>query len=95
MILPQSEAQIIQNNIPGSNLADDGSFTVPCNTNTSIALKFGGQEFPIDLTDLILQPSDANGNCNFGINGVGTGDLPQSFTKLTWLVSVPFLFSCL
>jgi len=83
MLLPPGDATTIHNHIPGAQALEHGQFTVPCNTNASVALTYVVQLFTIDPRDLAFQALDAQGiNCTSGIAG-------SDLTPATeWLVSV-------
>ena len=90
MLLPQSDAELIHKNILGAQPDGQGGFHVPCNTNASVALTYGGQLFSIDSRDLVQGGvTDANdGLCQ---SGIGTD---PEVTGTQWLVS-DISFSCL
>ena len=88
ILVPQQDAEAIHNSIPGSVANGDGTFTVPCTTNASVALTFGGGSFPIDSRDTVFAPVDPNnvtGNC---ISGIMAG---QFGGQTQWLVGDVFL----
>jgi hypothetical protein len=88
MLLPQSDADLIHQNIPGAKSDGQGGFVVPCNTNASVALTYGGQLFTIDPQDLARQGENGpEGSC---VSGISTD--PGVVTGTVWLVSVTFLF---
>jgi hypothetical protein len=83
---PLGDAQAIHKSIPGANETGNGTFTVPCTTNSSIALTFGQQSFAIDPRDIVLGPVDQNDpplNCASGITA------GQNATE--WLAGAVFL----
>ncbi|KAN0138833.1 Aspartic peptidase domain containing protein, partial [Lactarius tabidus] len=88
MVVPQDDALTIHQRIQGAKSDGKGGFTVPCTTNASLALTFGGQTFAIESTDLAFLPVDPNdlqGDCQSGIT-------PSSINGLsTWLVGDVFL----
>jgi hypothetical protein len=87
MVLPAADAKVIHEAIPGAKEID-GTFTVPCTTNSSLALTFGKQPFaidPRDLTFLPVDPNDLTGDC---ISGISVGQLGGADT---WLVGDVFL----
>ena len=87
MILPQADAIAVHANIPGAQPDNEGGFTLPCTTNASVALTYGGQVFTIDPRDLVTQPPLSDGSCASGIASGSVG------TQNEWLVSVgPFFF---
>ncbi|EKM59995.1 uncharacterized protein PHACADRAFT_138388 [Phanerochaete carnosa HHB-10118-sp] len=73
MYLPQDQAQLIHDAIPGSNLRPDLSslgslseaWTVPCNSTFSYGIVVGNQVFTVDESTLVLQQPD--GTCVSGI----------------------------
>jgi len=87
MIIPAADATTIHNNIPGAQSDGQGGFTVPCNTNASVALTYSGQSFTIDPRDIALQPPvDSQGNC---ASGIASGDVSNDQNE--WLVGDTFL----
>jgi Eukaryotic aspartyl protease len=88
MVVPQADANAIHQGIPGATDNGDGSFNLPCTTNASVAVSFGGQPFPIDPRDIVFAPLDPNnltGTCVSGIMGGQVGGPNQ------WLVGDVFL----
>jgi hypothetical protein len=84
MLLPQSDAVLIHQNIPGAQSDGQGGFLVPCTTNASVALTYGGQLFTIDPRDIARQAvNDSEGFC---VSGISTD--PEVVTGSLWLVSV-------
>ncbi|KAI0058780.1 acid protease [Artomyces pyxidatus] len=89
-IAPPADAEALLQTIPGAKEDGQGGFTVPCNTTTSIALTFGGQEFAIDPRDLAFLPVDQNnldGDCVSGISAGQIGGATE------WLLGDVFLKS--
>lgn len=75
LIVPQGDAKAIHQAIPGAVDGGNGTFTVPCSTNASLALTFGGQSFSIDPRDITfapVNPNDLSGDC---ISGISAGQL--------------------
>jgi hypothetical protein len=88
LIVPQADADAIHKSIPGAVDNGDGTFNLPCTTNASVALKFGGQTFAIDSRDIVFAPVDPNnlvGNC---LSGIMAGQLDG---PTQWLVGDVFL----
>ena len=88
LIVPPGDAQVIHQAIPGTKSDGNGGFTVPCTTNASIAITFGGKEFAIDSRDLAFAPLDPNnltGDCASGIAEGQVGGPKE------WLVGDTFL----
>ncbi|OCH95443.1 acid protease [Obba rivulosa] len=88
IVAPDSDAAAVHATIPGSQSDGQGGFTIPCSTNTSIALTFGGQAFAIDPRDLLFAPVDPNnleGDC---VSGISSGDIGGA---TEWLVGDVFL----
>ena len=90
MLLPQSDAVLIHQNIPGAQPDGQGGFLVPCSTNTSVALTYGGQLFAIDPRDLVREA--VSNNKDYCVSGISTD--PDVSTGSRWLVScdVSFFF---
>lgn len=88
IIAPQADAEAIHAQIEGSQTDGQGTFSVPCTFNQSIALSFGGTEFAIDPRDVAFAPiddTDPQGDCISGISAGQVGDDTQ------WLVGDVFL----
>lgn len=87
--MPQADATAVHEQITGSKTDGQGGFTVPCNTNASVAMVLGGTSFAIDSRDLAffpVDPTDLTGDCLSGISSGTVG------TATEWLVYVPILF---
>jgi len=88
IVAPDSDAVAVHQTIPGAQSDGQGGFTIPCTTNTSIALTFSGQAFAIDPRDLLFAPVDPNnleGDCVSGISSGNIGGATE------WLVGDVFL----
>lgn len=88
IIAPPNDALAVHQAIPGAGSDGQGGFTIPCGSNTSVALTFGQQAFAIDPRDLAfapVDPSNPNGDCLSGISAGQIGG-PQE-----WLVGDVFL----
>ena len=91
MLLPQSDAILIHRNIPGAQPDGQGGFLVPCSTNTSVALTYGGQLFTIDPKDLAREA--VSDNTDYCVSGISTS---PDVSGSRWLVSYEVsFFSCL
>jgi hypothetical protein len=82
ILAPPSDAQKVMQSLGGA--CDAQQCTIPCTTQTSLALSFGNVSFAIDPRDLAVLPIDPNdpvGSCTAGIQ-------PQLIGAATeWLVS--------
>jgi len=88
IIAPPADATAVHNLIPGSKPDGQGGFIIPCTSNASVALKFGGRAFAIDPRDMTPFPVDPNnpaGGCTSGIMGGSVGGAQE------WLVGDVFL----
>lgn len=88
IVAPPADAAAIHQLIPGAASDGQGGFTVPCTTNASVALTFGGTEFAIDPRDITFSPVDPTnltGNC---VSGISAGEIDGD---TTWLVGDVFL----
>lgn len=88
IVAPPLDAQTVHNTIAGAKSDGQGGFTIPCQTNASIALTFSGQTFDIDTRDLLFAPVDPNnldGDCTSGISSGEIGGATE------WLVGDVFL----
>ncbi|KAK0450070.1 acid protease [Armillaria borealis] len=88
IIAPESDAVAVHKLISGAQSAGQGSFTIPCTANTSVALTFGGQEFAIDARDLAFTPVDANDPTGDCVSGISSGNVGADNE---WLVGDVFL----
>ncbi|KAL4062847.1 aspartic peptidase domain-containing protein [Scleroderma yunnanense] len=86
MLLPQSDAQQLMQGLGGT--CDTQQCTIPCTTNASLALTFGGSSFPIDPRDLATLPIDINNPTGDCVSGIQPG---QFGTATEWLVGDVFL----
>jgi len=88
LVVPTKEGAAIHAQIPGAKLKGSGQYTIPCNTTTSVALKFGGKSFPINPKDLVFASFGAtSGDCT---SGIGTFDDTKFLVGDTFLKSVYF-----
>jgi len=86
IIAPTRDAVAVHQAIPGSASDGQGGFTVPCNTNASVALKFGNRVFTIDPRDIAFaQISRGSNTC---VSGIASGTIG---TATQWLVGDVFL----
>ncbi|KAI0768109.1 aspartic peptidase domain-containing protein [Trametes elegans] len=86
IIAPEADAAAVHKAIPGAQSDGQGGFTIPCDTNASVALNFAGQEFAIDTRDLVFAQADSAGkDC---ISGISAGQIDGA---TTWLVGDVFL----
>lgn len=90
IVAPLADANTVHKQIPGAKPDGQGGFIVPCNTQSSIALIFGGMSFSIEPQDIAVQPidpNDLNGDC---VSGIAAGDIGGA---TEWLVSCFFFLS--
>ncbi|KAJ7106481.1 aspartic peptidase A1 [Mycena crocata] len=89
-IAPKEDVDVIHKAIPGAVFNSTlNTWTVPCTTNTSVSLGFGGKSFPIDPTDLAflaVNPQDPTGACT---SSIAVGGVSDGLTH--WLVGDTFL----
>ncbi|KAI0649313.1 acid protease [Trametes meyenii] len=86
IVAPQADAEAVHAAIPGAQSDGQGGFTIPCNTNASVALTFSGQDFAIDTRDLIFAQADNSGqDC---VSGISAGNIDGD---KVWLVGDVFL----
>ncbi|KAF8529808.1 aspartic peptidase domain-containing protein [Gautieria morchelliformis] len=89
IVAPAADAAAVHKLIPGAQSDGQGGFTVPCTTNASVALSFGGRSFAIDPRDIAplpVSPNDPAGTCTSGIVSGNVGGGAQE-----WLVGDVFL----
>ncbi|KAH9966260.1 aspartic peptidase domain-containing protein [Lactifluus volemus] len=87
LVIPSSDAQIIHQAIAGAKSDGNGGFTVPCTTNASLAVTFGGREFLIDPRDLTFAPVDPNNPTGDCVSGIAE----EADNPVQWLVGDTFL----
>jgi hypothetical protein len=75
IIAPPSDAAAVHSLIAGAQSDGNGGFTIPCTTNASVALSFGGQSFAIDTRDLLFAPVDPNDLTGDCVSGISTGQI--------------------
>lgn len=88
LVVPKQDAEALHSGISGAVTNSDGTFTIPCTTNASVALSFGGQAFGIDPRDIVFSPVDPKnltGDCTSGIMAGQIGGASE------WLVGDVFL----
>ncbi|KAG7089862.1 hypothetical protein E1B28_011506 [Marasmius oreades] len=83
LVAPRADAEKIHAQIDGSTVDEQGRFHLPCDTNATVALAFGGRSFEIDSRDLGF----ANLGNNDCLSGIGANDGEGT----TWLVGDTFL----
>ncbi|KAG6832820.1 hypothetical protein H0H92_009439 [Tricholoma furcatifolium] len=88
IVAPPSDAAAVHQLIPGAQDIGQGSFTVPCTTNVSVALSFGGSSFSIDPRDIAFTPVDASDPTGDCISGISSGEIGAA---TEWLVGDVFL----
>lgn len=88
IIAPPSDAAAVHAQIPGAKSDGQGGFTIPCTTNTSMSLTFGGTSFDIQPTDLLFAPVNANNLAGDCVSGVSSGQVGGANE---WLVGDVFL----
>jgi hypothetical protein len=88
IVAPATDAAAVHKLISGAKDDGQGGFTVPCTTNASVALTFGGTSFAIDTRDMLLQPVDANDPTGDCVSGISSGNIGAA---TEWLVGDVFL----
>ncbi|KIY64559.1 acid protease [Cylindrobasidium torrendii FP15055 ss-10] len=91
LLVPPQDAAQIHSRIDGARLNADGTgYVLPCTTDASVALRFGGHDFAIDSRDLAFAPLDPRNLTGMCTSGIASRDL---FGDGTWLVGDTFLKS--
>lgn len=88
IIAPPADALAVHQAIAGAASDGQGGFTVPCTTNASVALTFGGATFAIDTRDLAFQPVDPTNPTGDCVSGISAGNIGGA---QEWLVGDVFL----
>ncbi|ESK92322.1 aspartic peptidase a1 [Moniliophthora roreri MCA 2997] len=81
---PRADVEKIHSLIDGTSTDEFGRFHVPCDTNATVALSFGGLSFEIDSRDLVFA-NLGDGDC---LSGIGT---VEGLANNSWLVGDTFL----
>lgn len=84
LVMPLSDANAIHAAIEGAGPDGQGGFVLPCNTNASLALSFGGTSFSIAPEDLAFVPVDIKNTTGLCFSGISASN---STGEGTWLVS--------
>ncbi|KAI0649100.1 acid protease [Trametes meyenii] len=86
---PYQDVSRIFSLISGARLVDDGvgQWVVPCDTEETISLNFGGSDFVMQPTDYLIGP--ASGNPNLCLSWPRA--LPPSSDGIDWQLGSPFL----
>ena len=87
IVAPPHDVAAVHALIQGAHDVGQGTFTVPCATNASVALSFGGTSFAIDPRDIAFQPADPNDPTDC-ISGISSGQIGGA---TEWLVGDVFL----
>lgn len=82
IIIPSADAKTLYGKIPKSVALDKGFYSIPCETNIVISLRFSGMTWNMDHRDFILKEGE---NCFGSIQGIDTG------SDTTWIIGIPFL----
>jgi len=82
MVWPNNDVVAIHQAIPGAKSNGNGGFTIPCTTNASLALTFGGQSFSIDSADLAFLPVDPNNPQGDCLSAITSGNIDGPTTVL-------------
>ncbi|KAI0292107.1 acid protease [Russula brevipes] len=82
LIVPPADAQAIHQAIPGAAEVGQGTFTLPCTTNASLAFTFGGRSFAIDPRDIAFLPVDPNNPAGDCLSGISSGQINGANTLL-------------
>jgi hypothetical protein len=82
LIVPPADAQAIHQAIPGAAEVGQGTFTLPCTTNASLAFTFGGRSFAIDPRDIAFLPVDPNNPAGDCLSGISAGQINGADTLL-------------
>ncbi|KAK7044191.1 hypothetical protein VNI00_007911 [Paramarasmius palmivorus] len=81
---PRADVEKIHSMIEGTSTDEFGRFHLPCDTDATVALSFGGQSFEIDSRDLTFA-NLGDGDC---LSGIGVVD---GLANNSWLVGDTFL----
>ena len=85
ILAPQGDAEAIHASIEGAQSDGQGGFTLPCTTNATISMTFGGRSFSIDPRDLADGPVDENDPTGDCISGIAA-DTEALDSPSQWLV---------
>ena len=68
--MPSADAKTLYGKIPKSVALDKGFYSIPCETNIVIGLRFSGMTWNMDHRDFVLKEGE---NCFGSIQGIDTG----------------------
>ncbi|CAG8852203.1 23922_t:CDS:1, partial [Racocetra persica] len=86
LFMPSDDAAAINNQIPGSVFDKENKvYIVPCDSTSTLYLRFGGVDYTIPSDDLIFEQSSS-----ICISAIIPNDL-DSFPNNLWIVGQPFL----
>lgn len=88
IVAPPDDVAAVHSLIEGAQDVGQGTFTIPCTTNASVALTFGNTSFAIDPRDIAFQPVDPNDPTGDCISGISAGQIGGA---TEWLVGDVFL----
>ncbi|KAJ6496477.1 acid protease [Mycena vitilis] len=86
LLVPANDAAAIHHKIPGA-YNNTEQWSIPCNTTASVALKFKGKPFVMNLKELVGSPSNTPGDC---VSGVSVFDDTKILAGGAFLKSVYF-----
>ncbi|TFY61132.1 hypothetical protein EVG20_g7166, partial [Dentipellis fragilis] len=69
ILMSVTEADTLNEKIPGARQVSPGEWIIPCNTQAVLALTIGGVVWRVDPRDLAFQPVDSPGLCKSNISG--------------------------
>ncbi|KAJ7183146.1 acid protease [Mycena filopes] len=85
-VAPAKDAAAIHAKIPGAKQQASGQYSIPCDTTASVALKFGGKDFPINTKDLLFATGgQTTGDCT---SGIGSYDNDHFLVGDTFIKSI-------
>ncbi|KII89765.1 hypothetical protein PLICRDRAFT_138047 [Plicaturopsis crispa FD-325 SS-3] len=87
LMAPNADAEALHQAIPGAKFIGD-QWMLPCTTNATLSLAFGGKQFAIDPRDLAFLPSDPKNLTGMCVSGISVGN---SGGDNQWLVGDVFL----
>ncbi|KAK0548188.1 hypothetical protein OC846_004578 [Tilletia horrida] len=93
IVAPRRDADAVHAAIPGSRSDGQGGYYIPCTTNQSLALTFGGVSFSIDPRDMLFLPVDQNnlqGDCISAISSGQVGQQNEWLVGAVWLKNLYF-----
>lgn len=85
LVMPQADALALHNEIEGA-ITDGSSFAIPCDSDVTVNIQFGGQNYALTSSDFIGSPTQSDSSmCATNVQGMTLQD------AYTWVIGDTFL----